>query len=172
MVREIKLRAWDKGEMVIADRLNFTDHGDGVKAFILDEVVRECGGDIHHDLVWVELEGPVMQFTGLHDRHGKEIYEGDVVNFAIKVRRCDCDGETELLSTSKFCPSCGKRVELADFIQVAEVKYHKAGYSLFYTRPECNYSWSYHAAENFIAWIEVIGNIYESPELLTQPTTV
>jgi uncharacterized phage protein (TIGR01671 family) len=166
-MREIKFRAWDKVLKYMLPQYdnwidfegNYWTSPDQKHDTPNQEVVR---GD-HYIL---------MQFTGLHDKNGKEIYEGDVVHFAIKARRCDCDGETELLAGTKFCPSCGKRVALTDFIQVAQVKYHKAGFALFYTRPESNYSWSYHAAEQFIAWIEVIGNIHEHPELLTQPTTV
>ena len=56
-MREIKFRVWDKTQcrMFIPDGLknpiNFTEN-------------------VEH-----------MQFTGLHDKNGKEIYEGDVVNF-------------------------------------------------------------------------------------------
>lgn len=64
-MREIKFRAWDGKEMytpVINENGNSLDIGHG------DEIVGEN-------------EHPIMQYTGIKDKHGKEIYEGDIIKF-------------------------------------------------------------------------------------------
>lgn len=73
----------------------------------------------------------LMQFTGLLDKHGKEIYEGDIVNVY------DDIGPE---------PSMGKKfdrytVKLGDYAFMAFL-------------------------ETMIGDIEIIGNIYENPNLL------
>ena len=70
-MREIKFRAWFEMEkkMVTHDRLSISyDNGEGF-TFAFDD--------------WGEkgtLNYILMQYTGLKDKYGKEIYEGDIVS--------------------------------------------------------------------------------------------
>jgi uncharacterized phage protein (TIGR01671 family) len=82
------------------------------------------------------LKGTEGQFTGLKDKNGKEIYEGDVLG----------------ASPSWEC-------------QRAEVRWERGGfvkYGLY------NSGWTDTQLLDGLAHFEVIGNIYENPELLTQ----
>ena len=74
---------------------------------------------------------PVMQFTGLLDKNGKEIYEGDI-----------CKSKSGLF----------------------HVEYVNAGFSLKSLNKKCR-NWAF--TQNSAKSIEVIGSIYENPELLT-----
>jgi len=70
-VREIKFRAWDGSKM----RTDFTMHSDG--QMIISASVYAIGFD------------PVlMQYTGLKDKNGVEIYEGGYCEIQIKNRLC------------------------------------------------------------------------------------
>ena len=71
-MREIKFRAWvnTTGEMVDVDAIVFND---GVKVSPYKPHIL----DRHNDIYLLE-DVVLEQFTGLHDKNGKEIYEGDI----------------------------------------------------------------------------------------------
>lgn len=89
----------------------------------------------------------LMQYTGLKDRNNKEIYEGDIIKF----KDCNIDGTKEFYNIGVIERE-GKRDELA----ISQLIFEKSYFT-----------------ENYIDFInetfelsEVIGNIYESQELM------
>lgn len=136
-MREIKFRAWDRQEKIMI-AIGFHVFGE-VHAFAAIEC--HCH-ETRRDKDTLERlnDIEVMQFTGLKDKNGKEIYEGDII------RAYQSDGSQVLHSISysneeaRFIVSC-------------------IGYG--------NLSGGFDKR-----WIEefgkeIIGNIYENPELLT-----
>lgn len=92
--------------------------------------------DEYYDF-WVDFdEIELMQFTNFLDKNGKEIYEGDVVK----------DEFGRIMKIGFWnCSLC--------FIAISKTNFHHANIIEWVTN------------ENF-ASVEVIGNVYENPELL------
>ncbi len=69
-MREIKFRAWDIQEGVNGKMYEW---GSGVIMIDHQLNVHGIANKVYSDLV-------IMQYTGLKDKNGKEIYEGDIIN--------------------------------------------------------------------------------------------
>jgi len=120
-MREIKFRAWNGEEMVSPDYIS----RDGL-AFWKQNSIETYSDE-------------VMQFTGLHDRKGKEIYEGDII-------KCPDDYDA-------FGMMAG---------EIREVYECDGGFRL---KPRHDHKGRGHWLEDDRVF-EVIGNIHETPELL------
>jgi uncharacterized phage protein (TIGR01671 family) len=116
MTREIKFRDWDPETKEM-------------QYFNLDQYDRTV-----HDAY-----GNIMQFTGLLDKNGKEIYEGDIVN---------------------------AQYNISSFFKKVCVYFENGCFYVDDKNPKQNLSIGYFFREK--KEIEVIGNIYENPELLTK----
>lgn len=127
-MREIKFRCWDKEnkEMLEVQKLDYADSYDG------QPMVRTTMYNDYFDTEDMIL----MQYTGLHDKNGTEIYEGDVV-------KIDCP-------TMKMTGEI-KYSEMSAMFYIYDV-IEDIEETLWYQKEE----------------YEVIGNIYENPELLEE----
>ena len=108
-MREIKFRAWDGERKEITTSFEITSQGVVVSNFSIRKY--------HEDYI-------LMQYTGLKDKNGKEIYEGDIIDFDAREW-----GEPHR--------------EVVEY----------------------DYSYLDMRQNDFKEWCEIIGNIYENPEL-------
>lgn len=133
MKRVIKFRAWDSdfGSMVY----EFTEDGYSVDM----QNGNLVAGSIDGNGDYFEME--LMQFTGLTDKSGKEIYVGDILSALWKVEVFQNDEGTFMVKFHTN-PSGNRPLSLKKYLKYRE----QAG-----TREEDN---------------TIIGNIYENPELI------
>lgn len=125
-MREIKFRAWDKNSKTMIYQDKDYDIISGLK------------------VLFEELANParsfkLMQFTGLHDKNGKEIYQKDILGGiweTLFINYCEKCKQNQIFNYDFGCMSCIGDVQ---WIEVVEDEKE----------------------------LEVIGNIYENPDLLT-----
>ena len=117
MNREIKFRAWNE---VSEKMLNWNEF---------------LNTNMKNTFIAPESTGLIlMQYTGLHDKNGKEIYEADIVKALIRGRWF-----------------------------VGKVIYEHTGFTIDVTN---NKALEFGRRGIIEPWTEVIGNIYDNPELL------
>lgn len=144
-----KFRAWDKidKELYLVDEINFNrgefeSIGDGIT------FLREAN----------EIE--LMQSTGLHDKNGKEIFEGDILKF---------NDEWDDYCYEGYVDGSTEGINFVEIIRETTCftfgKFRTSDSSLLYFMRD-----EYLSFEDLITdkdfEFEVVGNIYENPELL------
>lgn len=130
MNREIKFRAWNKviNKMVYFDLFSIGTNSPSTE---LRASIKQTETQDYYDTDFDdgEMENTILtQFTGLKDKNGKEIYEGDIL-------RGNGDWDKPIL-----------------------VKWEGGGFH--------GVGGYKHVGFNFFNLFEIIGNIYENPELL------
>lgn len=149
-MRNIKFRAWDKDY----EKMTYFDDEDYEYkppfVFRLDQVFKKDNNyDDYEDFEYNDITDKVeiMQYTGLHDKNGKEIYEGDIIEFSYDM----------FIGNFDTFVAKGKIVfeEGAFYVEVFENERT--------TEDEAYLLYSIN-----LDTIEVIGNIYENEELLNE----
>ncbi|MGP4073812.1 YopX family protein [Piscibacillus sp. B03] len=113
-MRDIKFKVWDKQQKVMLDWEHILDRPD-LQEFLLFADKED------------NFYSPLMQYTGLKDKNGTEIYEGDIYKAKMTILKTD----TTTVS-----------IEVVEDIRNDNVYYYDE--------------------------VEVVGNIYENPELLKE----
>lgn len=116
----------------------------------------------------------IMQYTGLKDRNGKEIYEGDIVAYIRESIYHFLDREGVEPSKGIWydkkegvnnTPAFSEKVIYGRKCEVVKWQEDMTGFYPFADSPDnCGHCGGGYKPEMF----EVIGNIYENPELLTE----
>lgn len=142
-MRQIKFRAWDnQKKKMILDVGVFDNMAVLEPQYVYDSPERQI----------VELKGSIlMQFTGLLDKNGKEIYEGDIVSTSFWYHGSEKTEfiEKPLIGQVQYWGECHGSYNLLD----------KTGGSI-------PIEWACHKNDGWKIYGEIIGNIYENAELL------
>jgi uncharacterized phage protein (TIGR01671 family) len=130
MNREIKFRAWHTQVVAMkpVEWMNFK--GDLLKVPFYGN--------------WARSSCVLMQYTGLKDKNGKEIYEGDIVKWNNRV------------------------LEYMGKVEYIELSYRVTGSVINVQGNRVNFDKYLIDVPNFDKNFEVIGNIYENPDLLEE----
>lgn len=158
-MREIKFRVWDCHTKEMAGpkglRIDF-DNG------VIDHIefkFSDYGSWGNATRPLDQERYKVMQFTGLHDKNGKEIYEGDIIAAKFQphyVERVSWQGPPDVIA-KVFWDYNGFRLEA-----VGDNDNRYADFTDFERLEHADGMMVDMATEHS----EVIGNIYENPELL------
>lgn len=132
MDRIIKFRAWDNEnkEMLKVQELDFKDTFYNGRLAIRVEQYND----------YFDLDDMIlMQFIGLYDKNGKEIYEGDIVKFNLK---SDSQGQPDIIGY----------IEYQTIFCAYRIMSFKGSFALDYN----------------IKNIEVIGNVFDNKNLIEE----
>lgn len=164
-MRKIAFRAWDKKRKEMCYEVDIYGNE---KAFEWTGQWRFENGDKDCFFDNTNKENSLMQFTGLLDKNGKEIYEGDIIAFNETVMSDvgeDKPNYIEKRSDKGFIYADGKRGKrkYGREIKVVEWKEKSCGFEPFSDSDDnCGHCGGGDSPKS----CEIIGNIYSNPELL------
>lgn len=144
-MRTIKFRAWDGNVMIEHGKFNMHMSNNGI---IL--------GLQSGSMLFIKKENQLMQFTGLKDKNGKEIYEGDILTCTVVsavegYEECMCWVEYENKFGMFTISSKNKNLESDNLPHLA--------------RQMMSDNWWLPLMD--IENIEIIGNIHKNEELIS-----
>lgn len=131
-MREIKLRVWDKTRKMMFEAVAYYPTLKSV------DVIYKYKDGVSNKVNLYGDTFELMQYTGLKDKNGKEIFEGDICTY------------------NKYTKESGRKEHSEPKVIFWDES--KAGFEI---NPKGNYQ-----AGLFYWEYEIIGNIYENPELL------
>lgn len=121
----------------------------------------ENGGANPSDFHLVDPD-TVSQFTGLVDKNGKEMYEGDV----LEERFIACDMQDTGLIDGEYCS--GHYVETKRFVANMNLDYENDLITVGFFDGGCDKLLEEDELYNYPSGIYLIGNIHDNPELLNE----
>lgn len=159
-MREIKFRAWETKEKRMLHNGSFDVHlfsggsDYGISHNFMDESERQYRFTSCKNNNWNKDKPEVilLQFTGLKDKNGKDIYEGDIIQILYTDWCSPHTKEHHSMGISEYKKSISRTGICVN-----------VGYKV-YLEFKNEYTGSIHEGKH--GEKEVIGNIYENPELL------
>lgn len=142
-MRELKFRAWTGKEMIYMSLEDLCIHF-AVREENMEDCIEPSPNLDCNEYKFAEQLGYketyIMQYTSLKDKNGKEIYEGDILNVTTP-DNSDYDWNNTIY----------------------KVQYDDFGYEAI---DKLGRAWDFYLLDSESIDIEVVGNIYENPDLI------
>lgn len=158
MQRSIKFRAWTGTEMLVVASLGFSKQFEpGEPEFVDAKEITElyCLDGIYGKVVGLKPTCPIMQSTGLNDKNGTPIFEGDILTTPAReeARQVVWNNQGAVFYLHPLGEAKQDEVDVDEFNTPTSMAAH------WFTQ-------GYYDTHEIDCAVEVIGNIWEKPDLI------